>query len=188
LFLYCSRSFDKILDEKRRQTACKPGSVPASRQGMAIPLGRPLPGASRDRPGWRRGSAPGREACHPYLVLLPVGFALPPPSPAARCALTAPFHPCRRRRSAGLAVCFCGTFPGVAPAGRYPAPRFHGARTFLPPLEGGERPSGHLTLQDKGRRRGEVKPRRRRWRCGCGSRDRARRRSARGGNGAGKRR
>src|SRR5579864_7700892 len=100
---------------------------------MAIPLGRPLPDASRDRPGWRRGNAPGPEACHPYLVLLPVWFALPPPLPAARCALTAPFHPCRRRRSAGLAVCFCGTFPGVAPAGRYPAPRFQGARTFLPP-------------------------------------------------------
>ena len=27
---------------------------------------------------------------------------------------------------------FCGTFPGVAPAGRYPAPCFRGARTFLP--------------------------------------------------------
>jgi hypothetical protein len=26
----------------------------------------------------------------------------------------------------------CGTFPGVAPAGRYPAPFVHGARTFLP--------------------------------------------------------
>ena len=26
---------------------------------------------------------------------------------------------------------FCGTFPGVTPAGRYPAPCFHGARTFL---------------------------------------------------------
>src|SRR5260221_547497 len=63
---------------------------------MAIPLGRPLPDASRDRPGWRRGNTPGPHgACHPYLVLLPVGFALPPPLPAARCALTAPFHPCR---------------------------------------------------------------------------------------------
>src|SRR5258706_12297607 len=28
---------------------------------------------------------------------------------------------------------FCGTFPGVAPAGRYPAPCLRGARTFLPP-------------------------------------------------------
>ena len=27
---------------------------------------------------------------------------------------------------------FCGTFPGVAPAGCYPAPFFRGARTFLP--------------------------------------------------------
>src|SRR6185312_8802728 len=26
---------------------------------------------------------------------------------------------------------FCGTVPGVAPAGGYPAPCFHGARTFL---------------------------------------------------------
>jgi len=30
----------------------------------------------------------------PYSVLLPVGFALPLLLPAARCALTAPFHPC----------------------------------------------------------------------------------------------
>ena len=29
----------------------------------------------------------------PYLVLLRVGFTLPPPLPAERCALTAPFHP-----------------------------------------------------------------------------------------------
>ena len=26
----------------------------------------------------------------------------------------------------------CGTFPGVTPAGRYPAPYVDGARTFLP--------------------------------------------------------
>src|SRR5579872_2509177 len=112
---------------------------------MAIPLGRPLPSASRDRPGWRDGNVPGLAACHPYLVLLPVGFALPPPLPAARCALTAPFHPCRPAKR-GVAVCFCGTFPRVAPAGRYPAPCFRGARTFLPPPEGRRQPSGRLTL------------------------------------------
>ena len=69
----------------------------------------------------------------PYLVLLPVGLAVPPPLPEARCALTAPFHPypgvAARRRCA-----FCCAFPGVAPAGRYPAPCLHGARTFLQPL------------------------------------------------------
>jgi len=33
--------------------------------------------------------------CHPYLVLLPVGLAMPLSLPNARCALTAPFQPCR---------------------------------------------------------------------------------------------
>jgi len=66
---------------------------------MAIPLGRPLPSASRDRPGWQRGNAPaGCPACHPYLVLLPVGFTVPLPLPVARWALTPPFHPCRPMR------------------------------------------------------------------------------------------
>jgi len=37
----------------------------------------------------------------PYSVLLPVGFALPPALPQARCALTAPFHPCRSVLPAG---------------------------------------------------------------------------------------
>ena len=41
-------------------------------------------------------------AGHPYSVLLPVGFTLPPLSPGARCALTAPFHPCLRSRAGGL--------------------------------------------------------------------------------------
>ena len=40
---------------------------------------------------------------------------------------------------------FCGTFPGVAPAGRYPAPCVRGARTFLPRACTRRRPSGHLT-------------------------------------------
>ncbi|SEH35087.1 hypothetical protein SAMN04244559_01705 [Magnetospirillum fulvum] len=77
---------------------------------------------------------PRKNGCRPYLVLLPVGFALPPPLPGARCALTAPFHPyLTPERSGDRRFTFCGTFPGVAPAGRYPAPCFRGARTFLPP-------------------------------------------------------
>ena len=31
--------------------------------------------------------------CRPYLILLPVGFAVPPLLPEARCAFTAPFLP-----------------------------------------------------------------------------------------------
>ncbi len=43
---------------RRCQTACKPGSVPAHARAMTIHLGRPLPDASRDRPGRRRGNPP----------------------------------------------------------------------------------------------------------------------------------
>src|SRR5215468_12507689 len=72
----------------------------------------------------------------PYSVLLPVGFAVPPALPQARCALTAPFHPYRFLRASGerweRRSVLCGTVPRVTPAGRYPAPYVHGARTFLP--------------------------------------------------------
>jgi len=103
---------------------------------MAIHLGRALPRASCNQPGRRSGNGPKDSrlqrrlspSCRPYSVLLPVGFAVPRLLPAARCALTAPFHPYPRKRGR---FAFCGTFPGVAPAGRYPAPCFHGARTFL---------------------------------------------------------
>ena len=88
----------------QRQTACKPGSVPphgsspgdgdghSSGTLVAERLVRPTRAAAR-RPARHPGSL--RNARRSYLVLLPVGFSLPPPLPAARCALTAPFHPCR---------------------------------------------------------------------------------------------
>jgi len=60
---------------------------------------------------------PTREPCGPhvtaqgcllsYLVLLQVGFTLPPMLPSARCALTAPFHPYQPK----LAVYFLWHFP-----------------------------------------------------------------------------
>jgi hypothetical protein len=65
----------------------------------------------------------------PYSVLLPVGFAVPPLLPAARCAFTAPFRP---YRAEARRFVFCGTFPQVTLAGDYPAPFLAGARTFLP--------------------------------------------------------
>ena len=84
---------------KRRQPACKPGSVrPATLAGAgvtAIPLGRSSPTASSNQPG-QQGLKTGPSPCglhHPYSVLLPAGLAMPLPLPAARCALTAPFHP-----------------------------------------------------------------------------------------------
>ena len=66
---------------KMRQMACKPGSVPRLRGWMTIPLGRPLPDASRDQPGRR---AEDRPMCHPYSVLLLVGLAVPSALPHPR--------------------------------------------------------------------------------------------------------
>ena len=43
-----------------------------------------------------------------------------------------PFTLAGRPEGPGRRFAFCGTFPGVAPAGDYPAPCFRGARTFLP--------------------------------------------------------
>ena len=103
---------------------------------MAIPLGRPSPAVSSNQPGRRPGDglkvfwAFGR----PYSVLLPAGLAMPLALPRERCAFTAPFHPCR---GAPRRFAFCGAFPGVAPAGRYPAPCLRGARTFLRDNRGG---------------------------------------------------
>src|SRR4029077_8223360 len=124
---------------------------------MAIHLGRPV--ARRLLRPTRAAHLETRLAVlrpprRPYSVLLPGGFALPLLLPGPRCALTAPFHPYLEnpRRFA-----FCGTVPGVAPAGGYPAPCFQGARTFLSawPIRWQltERPSGLLTgvIRDFGR-------------------------------------
>ena len=83
---------------------------------MTIPLGcaslrtsmRPTRTTAR-KPAFRhdRSHPNGR----PYLVLLQVGFTLPRLLPAARCALTAPFHPYRQKP----AVCFLWHFPWGCP-------------------------------------------------------------------------
>src|SRR5688572_2615172 len=115
---------------------------------MAIPLGRPSPDASRDLPEnlARKGAWAGCPAPFSYLVLLPVGFAVPAPLPEPRCALTAPFHPYRGLERPRRSV-LCGTVPKIALAGRYPAPSSRGARTFLhrprrPRAAAAIRPSG----------------------------------------------
>jgi hypothetical protein len=107
--------------------------------GMAIPLGHPLPSASCNRPERQREGP----AWHPKHAGVPA-------APTWSCSRWG--FPCRRRcrrRGAllphhftlaargvsrtGRRYIFCGTFPGVAPAGRYPAPHLRGARTFLFP-------------------------------------------------------
>ena len=112
---------------------------------MTIHLGRPSPDASRDRPGRRRGNPPGALRHLPPLLGLAPGGVCPAAAVtggAVRSYRT--ISPLPPGFWPGLAVCFCGTFPGVAPAGRYPAPCFRGARTFLDQPRGRPRPSGHL--------------------------------------------
>ena len=52
----------------------------------------------------------------PYLVLLRVGFTVPPLLPAARCALTAPFHPYSKSLKRYI---FCCTFHRLTPSRCY---------------------------------------------------------------------
>src|SRR5882672_555665 len=86
---------------------------------------------------------------------------MPGPLPDPRCALTAPFHPCCPRPWGwGKRFVLCGTVPGVAPAGCYPAPYVDGARTFLSShlsvIAGAAvRPTDGLGMGAEGRR---VKP------------------------------
>ena len=148
--------------------ACKPGSVPgcpgdghSSGTFVAERLARPTRMTTRKQ-----------VIRHPYLVLLPVGLAVPRPLPCARCALTAPFHPCSSsplsglRRSRPLQACRAaaaqaakaGGFFSVALSLGSPPPDVirHrisvepglSSRSFRP-----QRPSGHLT-------RGRYKPNR----------------------------
>ena len=102
------------------------GDGHSSRRHITVPLQRPT------RKLWRTEPArTSRRTILPYLVLLRVGFSLPPPLPAARCALTAPFHPypdCSGR------YVFCGTFrprPLKTAARTLSGTPLCGVRTFL---------------------------------------------------------
>jgi len=84
--------------KKISQTACKPGSVSALPEGSADDdhsSGTSVTGrlARPTRTAARKSAGLPKQACRPYLVLLPVGFTVPSLLPGTRCALTAPFHP-----------------------------------------------------------------------------------------------
>jgi hypothetical protein len=109
----------------------------------------------------------------PYSILLPVGFAVPPTLPPARCALTAPFHPCcAPSRSlptgGGLGVGDSGLFSVALSLGSRPPDVIRHRRSMEPGLSSPEplilarkrerraepeRPSGRLTQLGWGLRR-----------------------------------
>ena len=92
---------------------------------MIIYLGTPLLICSCDLPaGSLRATG-----FSPYLVLLRVGFTLPPCLHDAGELL--PHHFNLTTALPVSAECFCCTFPIVTYAGRYPASSPYGARTFL---------------------------------------------------------
>ena len=105
---------------------------------MAIHLGRPLPDASRDPPERRCENPSAAQSHRPFLFGLAPGGVYLAATVAGRAVRsyrtlsTLPADLSLQRVSAGRRFAFCGTFPGVAPAGRYPAPCFRRARTFLP--------------------------------------------------------
>ena len=145
-FLDANRKSTSLENALEHQPACKPGFVghrrlaPTIRDGhssgtmFAHCLEQPTRTASLTTPCGVIALRRTFPRCRPYSVLLPVWFAMPFPLPDPRCALTAPFHPyCAiAPKGQGERFVLCGTVPGVAPAGRYPAPYVDGARTFLP--------------------------------------------------------
>ncbi len=130
------------------QTVCKPGSVPARRREMAIRLGRPSPDASRDLPGRRPENMPAGRSPRAAPIRSCSRWVYPATAVtdgAVRSYRTLSPLPSFARSFEGR-FAFCGTFPGVAPAGRYPAPCFRGARTFLPPPGFPVAKGGHPTV------------------------------------------
>ena len=134
----------------------------AEARAMAIHLGRPSPGASRDRPGRlvRKPTAAVWTAARPYMVLLPEGFAVPCPSPGPRCALTAPFHPCPLASRPERVVCSLWHFPWGYPRRALPGSVLPWSPDFPPPREGsGGHPAVWRTLVTRRWRRGQGFPR-----------------------------
>ncbi len=103
--------------KERGKTVCKPGSVSSQSCRDSHSSGTPVTGRL-EQPTRKR---PRATAMLPYLVLLRSGFTLPLPLPAARCALTAPFHPYLPLTLTGRdrRYIFCGTFRRLAPPRRY---------------------------------------------------------------------
>ena len=140
-FLHANRKTTSLENALGYQPACKPGSVGHRPLARTIRDGHSsgtMFAHGLEQPTRTAGltSPRGVIACAigPHLPSL-FGFAPGGVCPAGPVAGTAvrsyrtfsPLLPPRRER-----FVLCGTFPGVAPAGRYPAPYVKGARTFLP--------------------------------------------------------
>ena len=122
------------------EQACKPDPVPPESGGDHSSSPAVARGVQRPT----RGLRPGQPRTPPYLVLLRVGFSLPALSPGRRCALTAPFHPCRPGFP-GLGGVFSVALSLGSPPLAVSQHTALGVRTFLPgPDDEPRRPPGLL--------------------------------------------
>jgi len=113
-----------------RQRICKPGSVlPANGDGRPFLYDgacAPPPATNPDS-GWKHTLKPKLRAV-PIRSCSRWGLPCRFRYRSRGALLPHPFTMASPKRSPSA---LCGTVPGVAPAGRYPAPSFRGARTFL---------------------------------------------------------
>src|SRR5450631_4498575 len=100
---------------------------------VAIHLGLPLPAASSSQPGGTGGTP----LTPPYLALLLAGFTWHPPSPTDPVSSYLTLSPLPAEAGGLLSVAL---IPGIAPAGRYPAPY-----PVEPGLSSLRKKSGHLS-------------------------------------------
>ena len=146
LYYSCFVLVDKTGD-KKRQTACKPGSVQPRacqrRIGTTIPLGRASLRASRDQPGRQGGNAPAS-----HVRFSPTA---PPATPIRSCSRWGlPCRLCCQGRGALLphhftradwscdepAVCFLWHFPWSRPRRPLTGTVFPWSPDFPPPWPG----------------------------------------------------
>ncbi len=113
-------------------------SPPLWQYSMTIHLGCPSPDTSRDTTrmaslNMRLPTEQVLSATIPTWSCSRWGLPCRPRYRNRGALLPHPFTLTRVRLNEPKRFAFCGTFPGVAPAGHYPAPNIHGARTFLDP-------------------------------------------------------
>src|ERR1700749_180423 len=117
------------------------------------PVARRLKQPTRTAGSGHRSRVPARAGLAPSLFGLAPGgvyHAAAVAGSAVRSYRTvSPLPQQYATRRDGLSL--CGTFPGREPAGRYPAPYVHGARSFLPhhlsaPVQAAVRPTDRLEM------------------------------------------
>ena len=115
---------------KAAEPADKPGPVRRLRAAAVIPLGAASPLRSSNLPG----DSAGRLIVS-LFGLAPGGVCRAGLLPDSRCALTAPFHPCRPAEAV-LGGIFLLHFPSALAAQALPGTVPCGARTFLGTVSG----------------------------------------------------